>query len=107
MRDADAKAGDFTAFSHPVLATSCPDCKARIGVMCVRLSGHGAADFHKARKIAADDAFIARHGADAWIERTETGWIVHEEGRADTSAAKARGEDLPLFARVHDRAPSA
>jgi hypothetical protein len=102
MADRDAIVEDFTAYWHPVVAVACPDCRARSGVMCKRPSGHGAADFHAARKKAADDAFISRHGADAWIERTHTGWSVHKTGRdverMTERDAAARGEDMPLFA---------
>ena len=51
--------------------------------MCRRPSGHRASDFHRVRKGAADAAFIARHGADAWIERVaDGGFRVHATGRA-------------------------
>jgi hypothetical protein len=98
MSDDGLAAGDFTAFWHPVVAVACPDCGKRIGVMCVRPSGHRAADFHAARKTAADDAFIARHGEDAAIRRTETGWVIDGDGRAKAQRQAARGADLPLFA---------
>jgi hypothetical protein len=90
-------AGDFTALSHPVLAVACPDCRREIGVMCVRPSGHRAADFHRARKTAADEAFIARHGEDAAIKRTETGWIIDPGGHAQATAQTGSGAGLPLF----------
>ncbi len=56
---------DFTAFSHPVLAVPCPDCRARAGAWCARPSGHRASDFHAAREAEADRVFL---GA-AWPRR--------------------------------------
>jgi hypothetical protein len=97
MSDGSLAAGDFTGFWHPVLAVACPDRRKGVGVMCMRPSGHRAADFHRARKAAADDAFIARHGEDASIERTESGWVIDPGGRARATTRTARGADLPLF----------
>ncbi|SEA87294.1 zinc finger domain-containing protein [Rubrimonas cliftonensis] len=94
----DDPAGDFCGFAHPVLAVACPDCKARIGAMCMRPSGHRASDFHQSRKAAADAAFIARHGAAASIERTAAGWAIDPTGDAEARATDAAGSDLPLFA---------
>lgn len=48
---------DFNAHAHPVLAVSCPSCKAAVGAWCRRPSGWRAMDLHKARKLAADDAW--------------------------------------------------
>lgn len=81
---------DFEAHRHPVRAVPCPDCQQPAGSMCIRPSGHGASDFHAARKAEADRVFIEQHGADAWIERTADGWKVHGGGRADL-----RGENGP------------
>ncbi|GAA5073675.1 hypothetical protein N0B44_15785 [Roseibacterium beibuensis] len=67
---------DFTAHAHPVLAVPCPDCRAAAGAWCKRPSGHRAADFHQSRKVAADAAFIAKHGERATIHRTENGWMI-------------------------------
>jgi hypothetical protein len=99
MSDDGIAAGEYTAFRHPVLAVACPDCRKGVGVMCVRPSGHRAADFRRARKTAADAAFIARHGADASIERTRTGWVIDPGGHARATTRTARGADPPLFSR--------
>lgn len=73
---------DFTAFRHPVLAVLCPDCGRPSGAMCRRPSGHGASDFHAARKVAADLAFIEQHGPSAAIIRSDAGtWTVDPRGR--------------------------
>lgn len=81
--DIDPPAVEFTAFRHPVLALRCPTCQRGPGQMCVRPSGHGAADAHRERKDLADTVFIAQHGEDAWIERLpENGWRVHSNGYA-------------------------
>jgi hypothetical protein len=74
--------GDFTAYAHPVLAAACPRCGARAGVMCRRPSGWRASDFHRRRKRAADAAFVARHGPDASIDRTTSGWRIDPQGRS-------------------------
>lgn len=88
---------DFVAHAHPVLAVPCPDCRARTGAWCVRPSGHRAADFHAARKRAADREFIAQHGETAAIHRTpDGGWRITDE----TGAAQADSEQLPLFAET-------
>lgn len=50
--------------------------------MCKRPSGHGASDFHRARKRMADRVFIDQHGPDAAIHNTPDGWQI-EEGAAD------------------------
>lgn len=97
MMDNDV-AGDFCGFAHPVLAVGCSGCKARVGAMCMRPSGHRAGDFHQSRKAAADAAFIARHGAAASIERTVAGWAIDPTGYAEARATDAAGADLPLFA---------
>ncbi len=81
---------DFTAWRHPVRAVACPDCKQPAGAMCERPSGHGASDFHAARKAEADRVFIKQHGEDAWIERTPAGWTIHPAGRA-----KEQRQDKP------------
>ena len=81
---------DFTAFSHPVLAVPCPDCKTRAGVMCVRPSGHRASEFHRARKAEADRQFIAQHGEAASIERTAAGWRIDPQGYRPASAPDDR-----------------
>lgn len=41
---------------HPAREVSCPDCNARVGQRCRRPSEHGAADYHRARYLAAYDA---------------------------------------------------
>ena len=94
---------DFTAFRHPVLAVACPDCRKRAGVMCVRPSGHGAADFHASRKRAADAAFVDLHGEDAWIEREpDNGWTVHAAGGTSLRAAAAAEQPRrPRAAKEH------
>lgn len=80
----------FERYKHPVVAVPCPDCKARVGAMCKRPSGHAAADFHTARKTLADEAFIAEHGPDAGIERTPIGWKVNPTGYADYLKSRGR-----------------
>ena len=37
----------------PALLVACPDCRADVGAMCVRPSGHPAAAIHAAREPAA------------------------------------------------------
>ena len=79
----------FEDRAHPVLAVACRDCRAEVGRYCVRPSGHRAGEFHAARKLDADLAFVAAFGEDAWIERIDRtdrsddggGWRVHETGR--------------------------
>lgn len=71
---------DFTIFAHPVLAVACPACEKRAGSMCIRPSGHRAADFHRARKAEADRLFIVQHGEAASIERTTSGWHINPHG---------------------------
>jgi hypothetical protein len=86
-----APRADFTAHRHPVLAVACPDCRARVGVWCVRPSAHKAADLHAARRAAADERFIAQHGGSAWIERLDddAGWRIHPHGYAGTPSPRA------------------
>lgn len=73
---------DFVAHRHPVLAVSCPDCRARVGAWCARPSGHRAADFHQARKAEADRVFIEQHGEWASIDRAPDGtWSIDPNGR--------------------------
>ena len=57
-----APALDVTIWAHPPLAVPCPTCRARVGVRCVRPSGHQALDLHAARRVAADRAFAERYG---------------------------------------------
>ena len=71
---------DFTSYRHPVLAVACPACSKRVGAMCIRPSGHGASDFHKARMALADDAFITAHGERAAIYREGAGWRIDPAG---------------------------
>lgn len=73
---------DFTAYKHPALAVSCPNCGRRAGAMCRRPSGHKASGFHAKRKAEADRRFIAQHGAHASIERTAEGWRIDPAGRS-------------------------
>lgn len=77
---------DFTAHRHPVMAVICPICRAPIGVMCKRPSGHGASDFHRDRKHLADRTFISMHGKDAAIRRTPDGWAIDPKTLPDTHA---------------------
>ena len=71
---------NFTRFKHPVLAVSCPNCRANVGVMCKRPSEHTAGDFHSGRKQLADKVFIAQHGESASIDKTPDGWIINPIG---------------------------
>lgn len=88
---------DFTAFTHPVLAVPCPDCKKRAGIMCHRPSGHRASEFHHARKAEADRQFIAQHGTAASIERTAAGWRIEPQGyRPERPADDSRQSSLSL-----------
>lgn len=89
---------DFTRYPHPVMAVACPDCLKRPGVMCYRPSGHNASDFHRSRKLAADDLFIAQHGEQASIERTAEGWRIEPFGYrpANTSDAQTAQIALPF-----------
>lgn len=73
---------DFTAHRHPVLAVRCPDCQSAPGIWCRRPCGHRASDFHLARCVAADAAFIDQHGADASIVRDGDDWLIDPRGRA-------------------------
>lgn len=77
---------DFTAYRHPVLAVGCPTCRSGPGSPCKRPSEHKAADFHSRRKTIADLAFIAQHGEDASIERTERGWRIDPRGRLEQAS---------------------
>lgn len=92
---------DFEACWHPVAAVACPDCGKRAGARCVRPSGHGAADFHAARKRLADEVFIAQHGPTAWIERLPDSWRIHPDG--GPAAAPAGPGQLDLFAATERR----
>ena len=52
-------------------AAICRGCHAAAGVWCKRPSGHRAAELHRARRDAADRAFVAQHGSDAEIRYDE------------------------------------
>ena len=73
---------DFTIHKHPVLAVSCGDCHAAAGAWCKRPSGHRAADLHRARRDAADRAFVAQHGPAAEIryDRDLGRWEIEDAG---------------------------
>ena len=86
---------DMTQYRHPVLAVACSVCRARSGAWCTRPSGHKAADFHAARKTAADDLFIAQYGEAASIERTEVGWTIDLNGRIPLDSADRYAESQP------------
>lgn len=72
---------DFTAHRHPVLAVSCPTCKARPGIWCQRPSEHRAHELHAERRGAADEIFIQQYGALASIERQGDRWMIDPTGR--------------------------
>ena len=51
-------APNFLAHGLPSKAVACPDCKARIGVNCIRPSGHKAMMIHGARHAEADRLWL-------------------------------------------------
>ena len=98
---------DFTAYGHPVWAVACPDCRARVGVGCIRPSGHRGnfVGLHRARKEEADRVWEAQ--GDPVIIRTEDGkWAYAPPGTPEDRDEPRRRRKTPAPTRTPPPSPS-
>lgn len=84
---------------HPALEVACPDCKSKAGTKCRRPSGHSTSDFHRSRRVLAEEGgHFGCCPQGICFEDPET--LAREQAKYDANidgGAMKTAPELPLF----------